>query len=83
MLLTIYYSGYQIKKKRSVVHVTFMGWRRSAYRVLVRKPRRGAHLEDLGVDWRIISKWVLSNRTGGMGMDLIDLARGNTGGMFL
>ena len=47
----------------------------------MRKPRRGAHLEDLGIDWRIILKWVLRNRTGGM--DVIDLAQGNTGGVFL
>jgi hypothetical protein len=50
-------------------------------RVLVWKPRGGAHLEDLGRDWRMILKWVLSNRNGGM--DLIDLAQGNTGGVFL
>jgi hypothetical protein len=44
----------------------------------VRKPRRGAHLEDLDIDWRMIFKCLLSIRTGGM--DLIDLAQGNTGG---
>jgi hypothetical protein len=38
-------------------------------------------LEDQGIDWRIILKWVLSNRTGDM--DLIDLAQDNTGGVFL
>jgi hypothetical protein len=35
-----------------------MGGRRGAYRVLVDKPDERDHLEDLGVDKRIILKWV-------------------------
>jgi hypothetical protein len=35
-----------------------MGERRGAYRVLVGKPE-GDHLEDPGVDGRIILKWIL------------------------
>jgi len=34
-----------------------MGDRRVAYRVLVGKPDRKRHLEDLGMDGRIILKW--------------------------
>jgi len=35
-----------------------MGGRRGAYRVLVDKPDGRGHLEDLGVDKRIILKWI-------------------------
>jgi hypothetical protein len=37
-------------------HVTFMGDRRSVYRILERNLRETNHVEDLGVDGRIISK---------------------------
>jgi hypothetical protein len=38
VLLTKFYSGDQIKKKRLEEHVAFMGERRKAYRVLVGEP---------------------------------------------
>jgi hypothetical protein len=41
---------------RWVGHVPCMGDRRGAYRVLVGKPEGRDHLEDLGIDERIILK---------------------------
>ena len=35
-----------------------MGERRGVYRVLVGKPEGRAHLEDPGVDGRIILRWI-------------------------
>jgi hypothetical protein len=32
--------------------------RRSAYRVLAGKPKRRKHLEDPGIDGRIILRWI-------------------------
>jgi hypothetical protein len=34
-------------------------WKRSAYRVLVRKRKRKDHLGHTGVDVRVIIKWIL------------------------
>jgi len=50
-----------------------MGNRRSAYRVLVRKPEGKNHLEDPGIDGRIILKWIFNKWDGGM--DWIVLAQ--------
>jgi len=35
-----------------------MGWMRSVYRVLVGKPEGKNHLEDPGIDGRIIFRWI-------------------------
>jgi hypothetical protein len=52
-----------------------MGERRGSYRVLVGKERR-SHLEEAGVDGRIIIKRILENLDGGGGgMHWIDLAQ--------
>jgi hypothetical protein len=40
--------------------------RRGAYKVLVRKPERKRHLQNLGIDGRIIFKWVFKNRMEGV-----------------
>jgi hypothetical protein len=40
-----------------------VGKRRGAYRVLVEKPQRRNHLEDLGVDGSII-KWIFKKWDG-------------------
>jgi len=45
-------------RMRWVGHVACIGQRRGTYRVLVRKPEGKDHLEDPGVDGRIILKWI-------------------------
>jgi len=47
-----------------VGHVAGIGWRRGAYRALVGRRRGRSHLEDLGVDGRIIVKWILKKWDG-------------------
>jgi hypothetical protein len=51
----------QIKSRRMrwVGHVARMGEGRNVYGVLVGKPEGKDHLEDLGVDGRMGSKWTL------------------------
>ena len=39
-------------------HVACMGYRTGVYRVLVKKLRDRDHLEDPGVDGRIILRWI-------------------------
>jgi hypothetical protein len=56
VFLVKYYSGDQIKKYEVGGYVARFRDRRAAYRVLVGDPRERAHLEDLGVDGRIILK---------------------------
>jgi hypothetical protein len=51
--------------------------RRGVYRVLVGNLRGRDHLEDLGVDGRILFKWVVKNWDGGM--DWIYLAQDRDG----
>jgi hypothetical protein len=42
------------------------GESRGEYRVLVRKPEGRNHLEDAGIDGRIILKYILENLDGGL-----------------
>jgi hypothetical protein len=60
------------RRLRWAGHVACMGERRGAYRALVGKPE-GDHLEDSGIDGRIIIKWIFE-RLGG-GVDWIDLVQ--------
>jgi hypothetical protein len=39
-------------------HITHIGEMRNMYKILVEKPE-GKHLEDPGIDGRIILKWIL------------------------
>jgi hypothetical protein len=43
--------------------------RRSAFRFLVGKTQGKSQLEDLGVDWRIMLKWILKKSVGRLGVD--------------
>jgi hypothetical protein len=46
-----------------------MGERRGAFRALVGKPEGRNHLEDPGVDGRIILKWIFERLDGGRRLD--------------
>ena len=61
------------RRTRWAGHVARMGERRGVYGVLVENPEGKSHLEDPGIDGRIILKWVFRMWDGG-GMERIDLA---------
>jgi hypothetical protein len=58
-----------------------MGERRGAYGVLVGKPEGRNHLEDPGVNGRIILKWTCERLDGGAQTGLIWLRIGTGGGL--
>jgi hypothetical protein len=53
----------QIKSRRVkwVRHVARMGEDRNVYKVFMRKPEGNNHLEDQGVDGRMLSEWILAD----------------------
>ena len=58
-----------------------MGDRRCTGRVLVRKPDVKSYLEDLGVDGKIILKWILTLRrlmSYIYGAPILDISRSHT-----
>jgi len=72
LMITKYHSDDQIEKHQMGGACSTYGERRGVYRVLVGKPDRD-HLEDPGVDGRIILRWIFRRLDGGM--DWIDLAQ--------
>jgi hypothetical protein len=48
------------RRKRWAGHVVCMGARRSTYRVWLVDLREGDHLGYLGIDGRIILKWIFN-----------------------
>jgi hypothetical protein len=47
------------RKMRWAGHITLMGESRGVYRVLDGEPEGKSHLEDPGVDGRIVLRWIL------------------------
>ena len=67
---------FRISKSRRVKwvrHVARMGDRKGIYRVMVGNLRKRGHLEDPGVDGRIILRWIFRKCVGGM--NWVDMAQ--------
>ena len=69
MFLSKYHSGEQVKKQEMGRTCGTYGEKRGAYRALVEKPEGRDHLEDPGVDRRIILKWIFERLDGGHRLD--------------
>jgi hypothetical protein len=65
---------------RSAGHVVRTGEGRGAYRILVGRPEGRNHLEDRGVDGRIILKWIFKKWDGGHGLDSYGSGQGQVAG---
>jgi hypothetical protein len=74
-------SGDQMKKNEKDGIYRMYGETRGAYRVLVGKPERRDHLEYIGVDGRIILKWLPKKGGWGAWTGLILLSVGIGGGL--
>ena len=59
LFMCLNYWGDEVKGNKIDVHVVRKWERRSAYRVLVGNLREKEHLEDVGIDGKIILKWIL------------------------
>jgi hypothetical protein len=60
-----------------------MGKMRNEYQMLVGKPEGRDHSEDLGVDGRIILKFILGKHGLGMWIGFVWLSTGTGDGLFL
>jgi hypothetical protein len=70
----------ELEKKLLAEHVARMGDSRGLYRVLMGKKRERDHLEDPGVDGRIILRWIFRKWDVGAWTGLIWLRMGRGGG---
>jgi hypothetical protein len=70
----------KLRRLRWAGRVARMGERRGAYRALVGKPEGRNHLEDPGVDGRIILKWIFERLDGGHGLDRSGSGSGQVAG---
>jgi hypothetical protein len=61
-------------------HGACMGERGGVYRVLVGNPRERDHLENPGVDWRIILRWIFQEVRWGHELDGPGSEKGQIGG---
>ena len=71
--------GIESEKKLLVEHIAHMGDSRDLYRVLVGKKTERDHLEDPGVDGRIILRWIFRKWDVGAWTGLIWLRMGRGG----
>jgi len=63
-LLTKYFSGNEIERNEMGGACGTCGGQERSYRILVGDLRERDHLEDLGVDGKIILKWSFKRRDG-------------------
>ena len=59
----------KLRRKRWAGPVACVGVRRGAYRILVGSLRERDHLEDPGLDGKIILRWILRKWERGRGLD--------------
>jgi hypothetical protein len=67
------------ERKINTEYLFFVGERRGVYRVVVWKPERD-HLEDPGIDGRIILRWIFRKCDGGALTGFIWFRTGTGGG---
>jgi hypothetical protein len=72
--------GDQIEKNEIGRHVARNGERRGIYRVWWGNLKERARLEDLGIDGRILLRWIFRKWDGGHGLDSSGSGKGQVAG---